>query len=370
MKVSGVELRRVALPMRTPFRSSHGVERDKQALLVRLVTPEAEGWGECGALAAPTYSPEYLDGALAVTRRFLLPALLGAGNVEPEDVQRLFAPVSGHRMAKAAIEMAVLDAGLRSQGRSLASFLGSHRDKVPAGVAVGLDHDAGRLAETVAAYVEQGYRCIKLKIAPGDDLVPVAAVRARVGTDVTLLVDANAAYVAGDAEHLAGLDRLGLSLIEQPLPADDLLGHARLARRLRTPICLDESVVSLGTLESALALAACSALNLKPGRVGGYLEARRIHDRGEEAGLSLRCGGMLETGLGRAANLALAGLPGFTLPGDLSASDRYFAVDLTEPFLLQDGMLSVPDGPGLGVQPEPDILEQVTTWREWIPVDG
>lgn len=369
MKVNGAELRRVALPLRSPFRASHGVEAEKQALLVRLITPEGDGWGECGALSAPTYSPEWVDGAIAVTRTFLLPALLAAGDIEPERVQARLAAVRGHHMAKAALEMAVLDASLRSDGRSLASFFGVSRDKVPAGVAVGLDPDAGRLVETVAGYVEQGYRCIKLKIAPGHDLVPVAAVRAHVGTDVALLVDANGSYGESEAEHLAGLDDFDLLAVEQPLEEDDLLGHARLARRLRTPICLDESVVSAGSLNSALGLDACSAVNLKAGRVGGYLAARRIHDRCQGAAIDLRCGGMLETGLGRAANLALAALSGFTMPGDLSASDRYFAVDLTEPFVLDDGMLAVPDRPGLGVAPEPDVLERVTVWREWIAAD-
>lgn len=370
MRLAGVELRRVSLPLRSPFRAAHGAQHTKDALLVRVVTPEGEGWGECGALPVPSYSSEYVDGAIDVTRRFLLPALLGRPVVEPGDVGPLLASVSGHQMAKAALELAVLDAWLRPQARSLAGFLGAARAEVPAGVAIGVDHDLSRLTDTATGYVEQGYQRIKLKIEPGHDVAPVAALRAAVGPAVGLQVDANAAYREGDADHLAVLDDFDLLLVEQPLPPDDLLGHARLAARLRTPVCLDESITSLRSLDSALALRACSVVNLKAGRVGGYLEARRVHDRCRQAGVGLWCGGMLETGLGRAANLALAALDGFTLPGDLSASDRYFATDLTEPFVLRHGRLAVPTGPGLGVRPDPDILEAVTTWRRWVPVDG
>ena len=218
----------------------------------------------------------------------------------------------------------------------------------------------------MAAYLAEGYVRIKLKIEPGWDVEPVRAVREQFGDDVLLQVDANTAYTVRDARHLAELDAFGLLLIEQPLAEEDILGHAELARQMTTPICLDESIVSAQTAAAAITLGACQVVNIKPGRVGGYLEARRIHDVAAAHGVAVWCGGMLETGIGRAANAALAALPGFTLPGDISASDRFYRTDITEPFVIQDGHLTVPTGPGLGVTPIPEILEQVTTSVERI----
>src|SRR6202034_183120 len=211
-----------------------------------------------------------------------------------------------------------------------------------------------------------GYVRIKLKIEPGWDLVPVRAVRERFGDDVLIQVDANTAYTLQDAQHLAKLDDLTLLLMEQPLPEEDILGHAELAKLIKTPICLDESITSARTAAAPITLGACSIINVKPGRVGGYLEARRIHDVAAAHGVAVWCGGMLETGIGRAANLALGALPGLTLPGDTSASDPYYKTDITEPFVLTDGHLDVPTGPGLGVTPIASALTAVTTWTEWI----
>jgi o-succinylbenzoate synthase len=275
-------------------------------------------------------------------------------------VGALLAPVKGHRMAKAAVETAVLDAELRAAGLSLGGYLGAVRDAVDCGVSVGITGTIDELLEHVAGYVADGYRRVKLKIEPGWDLVPVAAVRAR-WPELPLQVDANTAYRVTDAPHLAGLDELGLLLIEQPLADDDLAGHAELATLLRTPICLDESIVSAAVAESAVRLGACSIVNVKPARVGGYLEARRVHDVCAGHGIPVWCGGMLETGVGRAANLALAALPNFTLPGDTSASARYYEQDITEPFVLDEGRLPVPTGLGIGVTPLPDVLARVTT---------
>ena len=263
-------------------------------------------------------------------------------------------------MAKAVIETALLDAELRAAGLSLGAYLGAVRDTVDCGVSVGITGTVDELLEQVAGYVDEGYRRVKLKIEPGWDLEPVAAVRAR-WPELPLQVDANTAYRITDAPHLARLDELGLLLIEQPLADDDLAGHAELAAVLRTPICLDESIVSAAVAESAIRLGACSIVNIKPARVGGYLEARRVHDVCAGHGVPVWCGGMLETGVGRAANLALAGLPNFTLPGDTSASVRYYARDITEPFVLDEGRLRVPTGPGIGVTPLPDVLVDVTT---------
>ncbi|WP_043620262.1 o-succinylbenzoate synthase [Nonomuraea candida] len=364
MKITGVELRRIAMPLVAPFRTSFGTETARDVLLVRVVTPDAEGWGECVAMSEPLYSAEYVDGAAEVIRRFLLPAL--PRDVHAQDVARALEPIKGHRMAKAALETAVLDAQLRAAGESLGRFLGAARTRVPCGVSVGIMDSVPRLLDAVAGYLDEGYVRIKLKIEPGWDIEPVRAVRERFGDDVLLQVDANAAYSLTDARHLARLDDFDLLLIEQPLANDDLVQHAKLATRVRTPICLDESIESAEHAAAAIALGSCSIINVKPGRLGGYLEARRVHDLCRANGIAVWCGGMLETGLGRAANVALAALPGFTLPGDTSGSRRYFATDVTEPFELVDGHLEVPKGPGLGVEPIPSVLDEVTTATEWI----
>ncbi len=364
MRVEAVELRRVRLPLVRPFVTAVASTTARSSVLVRLLTDGGEGWGECVALDAPLYTSEYVEAAHHALRDHLVPRLLAAGavaggEVAGEEVARVLGPVQGHPMAKAALEMAVLDAELRAAGRSLAARLGGTRTEVDCGVAVGEAPSIGALLDEVAGYLDEGYRRIKLKVHPGADLEPVAAVRDRF-PDVALQVDANGAYSVDQWPLLAALDPFDLLLIEQPVAADDLLGAAEVARRIRTPVCLDESITSAATAATALALGACTVVNIKPGRVGGLLEAVRIHDLCVAAGVPVWCGGMLETGLGRAANLALAALPGFTLPADLSGSSRYFPLDLTEPFVPVDGRLRVPTGPGLGVTPLPEALEELT----------
>jgi o-succinylbenzoate synthase len=368
MKLSAVELRRIRMPLVSPFRTSFGVETERDVLLVHAVTEEAEGWGECVAMSDPLYSSEYVDGAADVLTRFLVPAIAAQPRLDATMVAPTLAPFKGHRMAKAALETAILDAELRAAGRPLARELGAVRDRVPCGVSVGIMNSIGELLDAVAGYVEAGYVRIKLKIEPGWDVEPVRAVRERFGDDVLLQVDANTAYTLADARHLARLDPFDLLLIEQPLDEEDVLGHADLAKIVRTPICLDESIVSARAAADAIRLGACEIVNIKPGRVGGYLEAKRIHDVCSAHGVPVWCGGMLETGLGRAANVALAALPGFTLPGDTSASDRYYRADITEPFVLDGGHLSVPTGPGIGVEPLPEALAEVTTASTWLTV--
>jgi O-succinylbenzoate synthase len=366
MKLTGVELRRIEMPLVAPFRTSFGTETSKDALLVRVLTSDAEGWGECVAMADPLYSSEYVDAAADVLRRFLVPAVASIERLEASAVAPALAKFHGHRMAKAALEMGVLDAELRAEGRPLARELGAVRDRVPCGVSVGIMDSVDRLVDAVGRYLDEGYVRIKLKIQPGWDAEPVAAVRERFGDDVLLQVDANTAYTVADARHLARLDPFDLLLIEQPLDEEDLLGHAELARQLKTPVCLDESITSAQAAAAAITLGACSIVNVKPGRVGGYLEARRIHDVCVAHGVPVWCGGMLETGLGRAANVALAALPGFTLPGDTSGSNRYYQTDITSPFTLVDGHLRVPTAPGIGVDPLPDQLAAVTKSVEFL----
>lgn len=359
MQLEALELRRVALPLAAPFRTSFGVEQERDVLLVRAITTEAEGWGECVTSRAPSYSSEYSEAAQMTICRFLAPPLLGA-SLRAVEVGHRLSPVRGHRMAKAAVEMAILDAELRSIGQSFARFLGGVRDLVDCGVSVGIEDDIARLVDVVDRFIGEGYKRIKLKIEPGWDIEPVRAVRDKFGSDLLLQVDANAAYTSADARHLARLDAFDLLLIEQPLPEEDIGGHVELARTLKTPICLDESITSAAVAADAIGRGACSIINIKAGRVGGYIEARRIHDLCAAHGVPVWCGGMLESGLGRAANVALASLPNFVLPGDTSASSRYYATDVTEPFVLEDGQLRVPTRPGLGVEPLPEVLEDIT----------
>lgn len=360
MKIENVELRRVAMPLVSPFRTSFGTQTDRDVLLVKVEGPDGDGWGECVAMNEPLYSYEFVDGAQAVIRDHLLPRLAALTDVAAHQVGPALAAVKGHPMAKAAVEMAVLDAELTARGEPLAGYLGAVRDAVPSGVSIGITGSVGELLDTVAAYLDRGYVRIKLKIEPGFDIEPVRAVRERFGDDVLLQVDANTAYTLADARHLARLDPFDLLLIEQPLPEDDIAGHAALSGQIRTPVCLDESITSAASAADAIGRGACAIVNIKAGRVGGYLEARRVHDVCAAHGIPVWCGGMLETGLGRAANLALAALPNFTLPGDTSASDRYWRRDLTTPFVLEDGCIRVPTGAGLGVRPDPGFLDEVT----------
>jgi o-succinylbenzoate synthase len=363
MKIAGVELRRLLMPLAAPFRTSFGTQTERDVLLVRVDGADGEsGWGECVAPSAPIYSSEFADGAQHVIREFLLPPLFAAGDVTAARLAAATARIVGHRMAKAALEMALLDAELRARGEPLATYLGGVHDRVACGVSVGITDTVAELIEVVQGHVDDGYRRIKLKIEPGWDVEPVAAVRERLGDALMLQVDANGAYRPGDIPDLVRLDAFDLLLVEQAFPEEHVRAHADLARRIRTPVCLDESITSAQAAADAIALGACDVVNVKAGRVGGYLEARRVHDVCEAAGVPVWCGGMLETGLGRAANLALASLPNFTLPGDISASDRYYTRDITAPFRLgPDGTMPVPTGPGLGVEPSPDVLEEVTT---------
>lgn len=362
--LEGIELRVLHLPLVSPFTTSFGTETVREVIVVRALTADGDGWGEIVTQDAPLYSSEYTQGAWDVALRFLIPALLDRHTVAPGHVAETLAPFVGHRMAKAGLELAVLDAALRSVGVPLGAHLGAVRDRVPSGVSVGIQTDPAALVEAVGGYLDDGYVRIKIKIKPGRDVADTAAVRDAFGA-IPLQVDANSAYTLADADTLAELDRFDLLLIEQPLQEDDLVDHAALAARLRTPVCLDESIVSAKAAADALALASASVINIKAGRVGGYLEAVRIHDLCRAAGVPVWCGGMLETGIGRAANAALAALPGFALPGDVSASSRFYERDIvTEPAVLEDGHVRVPTGPGLGVEIDPVALEDMTVARE------
>jgi len=366
MKIAELELRTINLPLVRPFRTSFGTQTSREVLMLKVTTSEGfVGWSECVAMSQPFYSPEYVAGSLDLMKRFLIPTLLHAEEVTAQSLAPLLSPFLGSPMAKAALESALLDAQLRSEDRSMAQFLGANKTKIPCGVSVGIAPNISQLIEEVSGYVAEGYKRIKLKIEPGWDIEPVREVR-RIWPDIPLQVDANQAYSQSDVELLSRLDHFDLLLIEQPLDEHDILGHAYLAKRVQTPICLDESITSLRAAEDALALQATSVINIKPGRVGGYLEAVRIHDLCLNEGIPVWCGGMLETGIGRAANVALAALPGFILPGDTSASSRFYHQDITEPFVMEDGFLVVPTGVGIGREPDIEFLDSITTYKEVI----
>ena len=367
MTIRSIEIHRAHIELIAPFQTSFGVETDRNLLYVRVVGDEAEGWGECVAMTDPLYSSEYVDGCEDVLRRYLIPCVKSQSTLQ--SVLAAMTAFRGNYMAKATLEAALLDYFTRLEGVSLAAHLGATQTRVASGVSVGIQPTIDALLDVVGRYVADGYVRIKLKIEPGRDVEPVRAVRATFGDKMLLQVDANAAYRVEDADHLARLDEFDLLLIEQTLPEEDLVGNVELAKRVRTPICLDESITTVEVARGALDIGACSIINIKPGRVGGYLEAKKIHDLCHSRGVPVWCGGMLETGIGRAANLALAALPGFTLPGDTSASKRYFTTDVTTPFELRDGYIDVPSGPGIGVTPITAILDAMTSSVSSIAID-
>lgn len=377
IRLDALELRRVALPLVTPFRTSFGTETVREALLVRVTgfddelgTP-VEGWGENVALQEPVYSYEFLAASQLATAEHLWPALVAGGPLTAADVVHRLEAFKGFPMAKAALEAAVLDAELRAEGTNLHAHFGARSDSVASGVSVGIFDDLDTLLAQVQGYVDAGYARIKIKIEPGWDIEPTRRVRELIGPEMGLQVDANTAYTRADIDHLAGLDEFDLLLIEQPLPEDDLLGHALLARAMRTPVCLDETITSLTVAEDAIECGAAEVINIKAGRVGGYLTARRIHDLCVARGVPVWCGGMLETGIGRAANAALATLPGFTLPGDISAASRFYARDIVrEPITVHNGRVAVPTAPGLGFELDREYLESITTSVQTITAEA
>ncbi len=360
MKIEAVEVREILLPLRERFEISSGFSHERHILLVKLHAAGEIGWGECVAGEEPWYSYETTGTAWHILGEYLIPALLGTEVDGPAAVEERLRHVRGHPMAKASLEMASWDLEAKLLGISLAASLGGSGQPVPVGVSVGLQKTDELLVEKVGEHIAAGYRKIKLKIKPGRDVEMVRAVR-EAFPDTPLMVDANSAYTLADQARLAELDDLGLLMIEQPLAYDDLHQHARLQQVLDTPVCLDESIRSVGDAELALKLGSCRIINIKPGRVGGFGSSRRIHDLCRARGVPVWCGGMLESGVGRACNIALATLPGFTIPGDISASRRYWERDIVDPeFEVFDGMMAPPSGPGIGVAPDEPRIAQLT----------
>ena len=369
MHIDRISLHHLRMPLRSPFETSFGLITGRECILLAVHSEGLVGCGECVADRDPGYAYETSGTAWHILRDFLAPAILGQDVAGPADFQARVAGVRGHPMAKAGIELALWDLLGKRAGKPLRALLGGGADRVAVGVSVGLQASPDALVKTVAAYLAQGYGRIKIKIKPGRDVDDARAVR-RAFPGIRLQVDANSAYTLETAAALRPLDDLDLLLIEQPLAEDDLWDHSRLQREFRTPICLDESILSARHARQALEMGACRVINIKAGRVGGLGQAVAIHDVCRAAGVPVWCGGMLETGVGRAGNLALASLPGFTLPGDISATDRYYDQDITEErFALNpDSTIDVPAGPGLGVSLAPEALKRFTI--QTLELDG
>lgn len=361
MKIESLTLYHVRMPLIAPFETSFGREVERECVLVALKSGGLTGYGECVATRDPGYNYETTGTAWHILKEFVAPLILGTDVVDAADFQKQVAGIRGHHLAKAGVEMALWDLIGKREEKSLRELFGGSREKVEVGVSVGLQDSPETLVRTVRGYVEQGYARIKIKIKPGRDVGDTSAVR-KAFPEIRLQVDANSAYSLESAERLKPLDDLNLLLIEQPLFEDDIWDHHKLQAQFRTLICLDESIVSPRHARYALEMKACGIINIKAGRVGGLSQALEIHDLCRAQKIPVWCGGMLETNVGRASNLALASLPGFTLPGDISASDRYYRRDITrESFVLNaDSTINVPTAPGLGVTIDDESLASFT----------
>lgn len=363
--IEAVVVRVVRLPVVEPFPTVFGTIGERDQVIVEVKGRGISGWGEAAVLPFPFYNHETPATALHALRDFLVPLFFRARPTAPVDVAAAFDVVVGHRIARAGLEMAYWDWFARVRGEPLYRLLGGRRVEIPAGVAVPLAADEAVVLDRIARFLSEGYQRIKIKITPERDVALVAAIRRRFGS-IPLMVDANSAYDTASAERLCQLDEFNLLMIEQPLRRDDLLEHAELQRRLKTPVCLDESIEHVHAARAAFDLGSCRIVNIKPGRVGGLTEATRIHDLAVERGYGVWCGGLLETGVGRAANLALASLPGFSYPGDISASARYFHDDIVTPaiVLTPRGTIAIPDAPGMGYTVDEARLKTYTRHTE------
>lgn len=349
----------------TPFETSFGRLTNRRMLLVQADVDGISGWGECVAGEGPYYAPETVETAWHILRDFIWPILKGREISTASEVWDLLAPIRGHNMAKGAIEAAVWDAEAKRMGMPLWKLLGGVRDEISCGVSIGIKATSEELIATVERELAAGYQRIKIKIKPGHDIEPVERLRQRFPR-IRLMVDANSAYRLEDWPHLKRLEAYYLMMIEQPLGWDDLYSHAELQRKLDTPICLDECIHTLEHARAAIELAACRIVNIKLGRVGGYTPARQIHDLCRSKQIPVWCGGMLESGIGRAHNIALSTLDDFSLPGDVTASRRYWVEDVIEPEVevTPQGTIRVPEAPGIGYIPRLDRIEQISARKE------
>lgn len=361
MKIEKIELRHVRLVLASPFTTSMGTEYDEEHIIVRIDGEGITGWGESVAEGTPFYSYETVKTAWHIMEDFLVPAILGKNLTSINDAIQAWAKVRGHRMAKAGLEAALWDLFAKAERKSLSQMMRGVYSKIDVGVSIGIQSDPGTLVKKVEGYLKEGYKRIKIKIAPGSDIELVKAVRKNY-PDILLQVDANSAFKLSDVDLFKAMDEYNLLLIEQPLSCDDIYEHSKLQSELKTPICLDESIHSLADAQAALELDSCHVINIKPGRVGGFTESILIHDLCDSQDIPVWCGGMLESGIGRAGNVALASLPNFVLPGDISASKRYYREDIIDPYfeVNSDGTMDVPTKPGIGVEVNMKRLDSVT----------
>ena len=369
LTIDRITLREIHLELKEPFRISSGVMQERRIALLELADRDgATAWSECVAFQLPIYTAETIDTAWLALREWLAPRVLGRELAGPHAVHPLLEEnIRGHNMAKAALEMGAWGLAAEADGVPLAVLLGGTRSRIPTGISLGIQAEPAALVSRAQAAVAAGYRKIKVKIRPGQDVEYVRAVRRALGDTIGMMADANSAYTLDDADHLGALDEFGLIMLEQPLGDDDLVRHASLQRRMRTPICLDESITNADRAIDMIELGSGRIVNIKPGRVGGLAVAVQIHDICRAAGIPVWCGGMLESGIGRAYNVALASLPNFSLPGDLSPSARYWTRDVVTPEWTMDaeGMVHVPrDRAGLGVVVDRDFIESLTVRTE------
>ncbi|MGB5287640.1 MAG: o-succinylbenzoate synthase [Ignavibacteriaceae bacterium] len=365
MKIERIELYHTKMELVSPFTTSMGTEYDEEHIMVRIDAEGITGWGECVAEATPFYSYETVQTAWHILQDFLIPSILGKDITSIDEAIQLNSRVRGHRMAKAGLEAALSDLFSKAKNISLSKMFGGTRDKVDVGVSIGIQNSESELIKKVGGYLNEGYKRIKIKISPGNDIQYVKALRKEF-PDIPLQVDANSAYELKHIDLFKAMDKFNLLLIEQPLGYEDIYDHSKLQRELKTPICLDESIHSLDDTRAAIELDSCRVINIKPGRVGGFTESKLIHNYCASKNIPVWCGGMLESGIGRAGNVALASLPNFTLPGDISASKRYYKEDIVEPEFTvnKDGTMDVPTEPGIGVEVNMKKIEKVTVKKK------
>jgi len=365
MRIERVEIRHIKMDLISPFVTSMGTEYDEEHIIVSVDAQGVRGWGECVAEGTPFYSYETVGTAWHILKDYLIPSLLGKDITGVNEAIAGYSKVRGHMMAKAGIEAALWDAFAKAKNNSLSKMLGGTRKKINVGVSIGIQDSVPALIKKVEGYLFEGYKRIKIKISPGYDMQFIVALRKEF-PDLLLQVDANSAYSLDDIDLFKKMDNYNLLLIEQPLGYEDIFDHSKLQRELKTAICLDESIHSIDDTRAAIELESCRIINIKPGRVGGFTESKLIHDYCESKNIPVWHGGMLESGIGRAGNVALASLPNFILPGDISASKRYYKDDIVEPefFVNSDGTMDVPVNPGIGVEVNMKMLDRVTVERQ------
>src|SRR5215470_1974018 len=371
MQIEAITLREIRMPLVHFFETSFGRTTGRRILLLTVHTDGPEGWGECVAGEHPHYSEESIDTAWYAIENYFAPALLGKTIAKASEAPTLFARVRGHRMAKGALENALWDAEAQMKGIPLSKLLGGARAEIACGVSIGIQNSVEQLLEKIETELAAGYRRIKVKCKPGWDLEVFEPIRKR-WQDILLSCDANSAYTLDQADHLKQFDRFNLLMIEQPLWHDDFYFHAQLQRQLKTKICLDEAIRNRRDAQAAIELGACKIMNIKVGRVGGFSEAVAVHDVAQRAGIPVWCGGMLESGIGRSHNIALSTLPGFSLPGDVSASKRYWKEDIIEPAVevSSQGFITTPTATGRGFQLKTDLIEKLTTRQQTFRTGG